>query len=178
MSDLAEPLAGVLIGYGAGALTTYLLIRFGASLQAKRANFTPATANAPLAFMPPVGGLPKLSKVVRRIVPSDNKPDTEPPEFFTFPLAADDGTIIRVVVATRYLVRFVSMPNVARENWFGDKKVYGQLLKVGSAHGWLTRANGSAWEWSRDYRTLARRVMKLRENNIVLPSPARAREDV
>ena len=159
-------LVGLVAGYGAGSLATYALIRFGASLQARRARYTPATAAMPLAFTGE--STPRVAQEIRRIVP-DAAP--APPEHYTFPIAAEDGTITRETISARYLLRFVMMPDISRAHWSGEKAAYGQLLRVAEAHGWIERVNGRAWTWARDCRTLGRRIMRLQDNGITLPRP-------
>lgn len=161
-----ELLAGVVVGYGAGTLATWALIRFGASMAKRQARYAPATEAMPLAFAS--DALPRVAKEVRRIVP-DEAPAL--PEHYTFPIAADDGTITRETVSARYLSRFMAMPDISREHWHGEKGAYSQLLRIAEAHGWIQRVNGRAYTWAHDCRTLGRRVRKLHDNGITLPSP-------
>lgn len=160
-------LAGLVAGYAAGSLATYALLKAGASWQARRARHTPATTAAmPLAFA--ADSMPRVSQEIRRIVPDESP---TPPDHYTFPLAAEDGTITRETVSARYLLRFVMMPDVSRAHWSGEKGAYSQLLRIAAAHGWIERVDGRAWTWAHECRTLGRRVMKLRDSGITLPSP-------
>ena len=156
-------LIGLVAGYGAGSLATYALIRFGLALQEKRrARYTP------LAFTH-AAPTPRVAQEIPRIVSDED--EALPPEHYTFPLVGADGAITRETISARYLLRFVLMPDISRAHWRGDRWVYGQILRVAEAHGWIERVNGRRVTWARDYRTLGRRIMRLRDYGITLPHP-------
>jgi hypothetical protein len=66
----------------------------------------------------------------------------------------------------RDLRRFLELATPARSEWHGSKDTYGDLLEWARVAGWVTSA-GKGWAWMRDWRTLAHRVMSLRDRHDV-----------
>lgn len=110
------------------------------------------------------------------VVYGASSPSVKAQDAYRFNLANANGTTHAVLMPARYITRFISMDELKRDNWTGKASIYTDLLRVAQARGWVqpsdTRQN--AFQWVPEMSTLGRRVSRLQEESIALPSPGRA----
>lgn len=124
----------------------------------------------------------RSSVTPRQVYPSANiihnatSPDVRAQDAYRFNLANANGTTHTVLMPARYIARFIQMNELKRDNWVGKATVYTDLLRIAQSRGWVqpsdTRQN--AFQWVPEMGTLGRRVTRLMEESITLPSPGRA----
>jgi hypothetical protein len=103
-------------------------------------------------------------------------PSVNTQEAYRFTLANDNGTTHVVLLPARYISRFIQMDVLRRDNWTGKATIYTDCLRVAQSRGWIEPSDTkqNSFQWVREMASLGRRVNRLREESIALPSPGRA----
>lgn len=97
-------------------------------------------------------------------------------EAYRFHVAAPDGSTHVVLLPARYITRFISLDEIKRDAWVGKATVYTDCLRVAQSRGWIQphELRQNAYQWTREMSTLGRRISRLSDESIHLPSPGRA----
>ena len=123
-----------------------------------------------------IGYVPNDTRIISDWRPQG--PQRRIEQAYSFRVAVYGQPARTVLLPSRYLARFISLPEPARKLWWGKYTALTDCFLVASARGWIDdRDDGNGWQWAHDMRTLARRVRKLEAEEIYLPPPARAGED-
>lgn len=121
----------------------------------------------------PVGGHKEVYPAP--VIFNASTPSVKTQEAYRFSVANDNGSTHTILLPARYITRFIAMDELKRDNWIGKATIYTDLLRVAQSRGWVepseTKQNG--YQWVREMRSIGRRVNRLMEESITLPSPAR-----
>lgn len=179
----------LLLGWAAGTVSTFVgLISYAKVIQpAKAGGWRPLKVGR-------LESTSELTAVVARDVPparpvgghkevypsatvySATTPSIKTQEAYRFSVANDNGSTRTILLPARYITRFIALDELKRDAWIGKATIYSDCLKVAQSRGWIepseTRQNG--YQWTREMRSLGRRVSRLKEESITLPLPAQA----